>query len=72
MIFFWTICEISALTLIGMSYESKKNAHLQRHLGKFYLNFHLQIFFEIFDKNSAEKFWSKKDRGLESALPYAS
>ena len=35
-------------------------------------NFHLQIFFEIFDKNSAEKFWSKKDRGLESALPYAS
>ena len=34
--------------------------------------FHLQKSSEILAKNSAEKFWSKKDRGLESALPYAS
>ena len=36
------------------------------------VNFHLQIFLEIFDKNSADKIWSsKKDKGVESALPYA-
>ena len=26
---------------------------------------------EIFDKNSADKIWSKKDKGVESALPHA-
>ena len=35
------------------------------------VNFHLRKSSEIFTKNSAEKFWSKKDRGVESALPYA-
>ena len=71
MIFFWTICEISALTLIGMSYESKKNAHLQRHLGKFYLNFQLQICLEIFDKSSAYKIQSKNHKRDKSTLPHA-
>ena len=33
------------------------------------VNFHLQKSLEIFDKNSAYKFWSKK--GVESALPHA-
>ena len=36
-----------------------------------YLNFHLQKSLEIFDKNSAVKIWSKKDKGVESALPHA-
>ena len=35
------------------------------------VNFHLQKSFEIFDKYSADKIWSKKDRGVESALPHA-
>ena len=35
------------------------------------VNFHLQKSFEIFDKNSADKIWSKKDKGMESALPHA-
>ena len=35
------------------------------------VNFHLQKSLEIFDKNSADKFWSKKDKGSESALPHA-
>ena len=35
------------------------------------LNFHLQKSLEIFDKNSADKIWSKKDKGVESALPHA-
>ena len=35
------------------------------------LNFHLQTSLEIFDKNSADKIWSKKDKGVESALPHA-
>ena len=34
-------------------------------------NFHLQKSLEIFDKNSADKIWSKKDKGVESALPHA-
>ena len=46
----------SMLTLIGMSYESKKNAHFQHHLGTFFkcqinpidINFHLQISLEFF------------------------
>ena len=46
----------NTLTLIGMSYESKKNAHLKHHLGTFFirLNFHLKSL-EIIDKESAEK-----------------
>ena len=35
------------------------------------VNIHLQKSLEIFDKNSAVKIWSKKDKGVESALPHA-
>ena len=35
------------------------------------VNFHLQKSLEIFDKNSADKIWSKKGKGVESALPHA-
>ena len=35
------------------------------------VNFHLQKSLEIFDENSADKIWSKKDKGVESALPHA-
>ena len=35
------------------------------------VNFHLQKSLEIFDKKSADKIWSKKDKGVESALPHA-
>ena len=35
------------------------------------VNFHLQKSFEIFDKNLADKIWSKKAKGVESALPHA-
>ena len=35
------------------------------------INFHLQKSLEIFDKNSVDKMWSKKDKGVESALPHA-
>ena len=35
------------------------------------VNFHLQKSLEISDKNSAGKIWSKKDKGVESALPHA-
>ena len=73
-------------TLIGMRSENKKNAHLKRHLGAFFkdsmtlggcqinlidVNYYLQKSLEIFDKNSANKIWSKKDKGAESALPHA-
>ena len=34
------------------------------------VNFHLQKSLEIFDKNSADKIRSKKDKGVESALPH--
>ena len=34
-------------------------------------NFHLQKSLEILDENSADKIWSKKDKGMESALPHA-
>ena len=34
-------------------------------------NFHLQKRLEILDINSAHKIWSKKDKGVESALPHA-
>ena len=33
------------------------------------VNFHLQNSLEIFDKTV--KIWSKKDKGVESALPHA-
>ena len=35
------------------------------------VNFHLQKSLEIFDKKSADKFWSKKDRGwkVPSLMP---
>ena len=33
--------------------------------------FHLQKSLEIFDKNSADKIWSKKDKGVVSAIPHA-
>ena len=35
------------------------------------VNFHLQIFLEIFDKNSASKHLIQKGQGVESALPHA-
>ena len=35
------------------------------------VNFHLQKSLEIFDKNPADKIWSKKDKGVESALSHA-
>ena len=35
------------------------------------VNFQLQKSFEIFDKKSADTIWSKKERGVESALPHA-
>ena len=35
------------------------------------VNFHLKKSLEIFDKNSADKIWSKKDKGVKSALPHA-
>ena len=31
--------------------------------------FHLLKSLEIFDKNSADKIWSKKNKGVESAPP---
>ena len=36
-----------------------------------YVNYYFQKSLEIFDKNSADKIWSKKDKGAESALPHA-
>ena len=69
-----------------MSYESKKNAHLYRHQWAFLqdsmslagcqiilidVNFPLKKSLESFDKNSADKIWSEKDKGVESALPHA-
>jgi hypothetical protein len=32
------------------------------------VNFHIQ---KVFEKKSADKIWSKKDKGIESALPRA-
>ena len=66
-----------------MSYKSKKNVHLDCHLGSFFLspmslagrqinpidvNFDLQGNLEIFDKNSANKNLIQKGQGVESAL----
>ena len=39
----------------------------ERQINQIDVNFHLQIF----DKNSADKIWFKKDKGVESALPHA-
>ena len=33
------------------------------------VNFHLQKSWEIFDKNSANKIWSKKDKEIEVSPP---
>ena len=35
------------------------------------VNFHLKKSLEIFEKTLADKIWSKKDKGVESALPHA-
>ena len=35
------------------------------------VNFHLQKSLGMFDKNSADKIWSKKNKGLGNALPHA-
>ena len=35
------------------------------------VNFHLQKSLELFDKDSADKIKSKKDKGVQSALPHA-
>ena len=35
------------------------------------VNSHLQKSLEIFDKNSADKIWSKKNKVVESALLHA-
>ena len=35
------------------------------------VNFHLQKSLKIVDKNLADKIRFKKDKGMESALPYA-
>ena len=35
------------------------------------VNFYLQKSLEILDKNSADKIWSEKDKGMESTLPHA-
>ena len=41
------------------------------HIDLIDVNFYLQKSLEIFGKNSADKVWSKKDRGVESAFPHA-
>ena len=43
----------------------------ERQINTIDVNFHLQKSLEIFDKNSADKIWSKKDKRVESALPHA-
>ena len=43
----------------------------ERQINTIDVNFHLQKSLEIFDKNSADKIWSKKDKGVQSALPHA-
>ena len=35
------------------------------------VNFYLQKSLENFDEYSADKIWSKKDKGVEIALPHA-
>ena len=35
------------------------------------VNFHLQKSLEFFDEHLADKIWSKKYNGMESALPHA-
>ena len=43
----------------------------ERQINTIDVNFHLQKSLEFFDRNSADKIWSKKDKGVESALPHA-
>ena len=40
-------------------------------IDKIDVNFHPQKSLEMSDKYSAGKIWSKKDKGVESALPHA-
>ena len=65
-----------------MSYKSKKKDHLYRQLGAFFyktqwawqgvkITLLMSKSLEIFDKIPADKIWSKKDKGVESALPHA-
>ena len=42
-----------------------------RQINSIDVNFHLQKSLDILDKNSADKIWSKKNKGVESALPHA-
>ena len=53
--------EVHISILIGMNYESKKNAHLWQgvKLSQLISIFHLQKCLEIFDKNLADKIQSK-------------
>ena len=72
-----------ALTLIGMSSERKKSSSLEPSRSTFYktqwalhsvkLTRLMSIFTskKVFEKKSADKIWSKKDKGIESALPRA-
>ena len=72
--------EPGVLTLIGMSYESKKKcSSLDPRRNKFYktqwawqgvrltqlISIFASIFFEFFDKNSTDKIQSKKDKVID-------
>ena len=35
------------------------------------VNFNFEKSLEISDKNSTDKIWSKKDKGVKSAIPHA-
>ena len=43
----------------------------EHHINTIDVNFHLQKSLEFFDKNSADKILSKKDKGVESVLSHA-
>ena len=71
------------LTQIGMSYKSKSIlSATYRHflldsmclsgcqINPVDVNFHFQKSLENFGRNSADKVWSNKDKGVESALPH--
>ena len=80
------IARIVVLSLIGMSYERKKNARLKSNLEVFFIrlnelgrvlnypfdvNFHFQKSLEIFDKKSGTKNLIQKGQGVEGTLPHA-
>ena len=73
-----TYCKVFRLTLIVMSSENKKNAHLQRHLGPLFIrlnkldrvsnypidvNFHLHKVWTFFIKIQSTKSVPKRTRG---------